>query len=147
MHTAARQPNSVNTTARTRQEAEASAAATLWQQQIPPTALMAMALIAELCFQVLKMASVNFDGAVDLVNEDKRGAETNSACHEGKRIGDHKHVAKIQQNAYMVANLRPCAIVEARIHEDIKRRRCAGKERAPMPIVVLIAQLEVRECD
>jgi len=108
---------------------------------------MAMALIAKLCFQVLKMASVNFDGAVDLVDEDKRGAETNSACHEGECIRDHKHVAEVEQDTYMVANLRPCAVIEARIQEDIKRRRCTGKERTPMPIVVLVAQLEIRECD
>mmetsp|Transcript_116135 Transcript_116135/g.329135 ORF Transcript_116135/g.329135 Transcript_116135/m.329135 type:complete len:517 (-) Transcript_116135:424-1974(-) len=91
--------------------------------------------------------SVDLDRPVDRPDEVEGGAEADRPCEEGEGGRHREHIAKIEQGPYVMVHLQPRDKVEDGVEEDVQRRRCTSEERTPPPVVVLVGELEVRQCD
>eukprot|EP00405_Crypthecodinium_cohnii_P002186 CAMPEP_0194752366 /NCGR_PEP_ID=MMETSP0323_2-20130528/6130_1 /TAXON_ID=2866 ORGANISM="Crypthecodinium cohnii, Strain Seligo" /NCGR_SAMPLE_ID=MMETSP0323_2 /ASSEMBLY_ACC=CAM_ASM_000346 /LENGTH=153 /DNA_ID=CAMNT_0039669205 /DNA_START=303 /DNA_END=764 /DNA_ORIENTATION=+ len=95
----------------------------------------------------LTIRSINLDRSIDRPHEDEGGTEADCSRDEGEGVGNHEHVAEVDQCTHIVANLHSSAVKQDRVHEHVDSRKCTCEERSPVPGVVLIGELEVGDGD
>mmetsp|Transcript_182 Transcript_182/g.466 ORF Transcript_182/g.466 Transcript_182/m.466 type:complete len:208 (-) Transcript_182:679-1302(-) len=90
---------------------------------------------------------VDADGAVDLSDKGEGGKEADKAGHEEERDRHERHVARVDADGRDVdafeARLRHEVV--QRVQKNVQARRAGCEERLPPPLVVLVAEQQIRE--
>ncbi len=86
---------------------------------------------------------LDLDGGVDLAHKEVARVEPDGAGEEEELQGHDERVAKVDHRRNKLGDLELREEVEHAVEEHVQRRGSRGQERAPPPVVVLAAQLEV----
>mmetsp|Transcript_14657 Transcript_14657/g.38064 ORF Transcript_14657/g.38064 Transcript_14657/m.38064 type:complete len:217 (+) Transcript_14657:318-968(+) len=90
---------------------------------------------------------VHLDRGEDLPHEPVARVEADGARHHEEDERGDGHVPKEEQTRHELLDLELGRKVEDRVQEEVGCRRARREERAPPPVVVLRAQLEVAHDD
>mmetsp|Transcript_31076 Transcript_31076/g.53156 ORF Transcript_31076/g.53156 Transcript_31076/m.53156 type:complete len:222 (-) Transcript_31076:37-702(-) len=91
--------------------------------------------------------SVHLDRAVDLYDEPPGGEVADGARDEREEHRGDEHIGEVEHRAHDAHDLECAREVHEGVAEEEEARRARVQEGAPLPLVVLVAQLEVGEDD
>lgn len=81
--------------------------------------------------------SIDFDDAVDLRDEPKRGEKSNRASEEKENEGQQEGVSEVKYRRCRPLDGQLGNEVMNAVQEEIKGGKAGSKERAPPPVIVL----------
>ena len=93
-------------------------------------------------FGIITLVLVDFDGAVDLPNEEERGVEADGARQQPEGDDHDDGVGEVEQGGHEFVNVQLGVEVEDGVGEHVERGPAGDAEGAPPPVVVLGAELE-----
>ena len=80
---------------------------------------------------------LNLDSAINFLDKEEAGIETNGPSKQEQLNGHDEGVAKVEKARKNLCDLQLREEVEDRVEEHVEGRSTRGKERSPPPVIVL----------